>query len=82
MLPIFADPDEQKIGVAVDPISGKTAVVGDACSNRTHFGGSISHRGNPWDRIGLSAISIVSQFSNVGNIPAGSATTLVAVDDA
>jgi hypothetical protein len=38
MLPIFTDPDEQKIGVVVETISGKNAVVGDACSNRIHFG--------------------------------------------
>jgi hypothetical protein len=43
MLPIFTDPDEQKMGVAVEPIPEKTAMVGDACSNKTHFGGSVQN---------------------------------------
>jgi hypothetical protein len=42
MFPIFTGPDEQKIGVAFEPISGKMAfVVEESCSNNIHFGGSV-----------------------------------------
>jgi len=41
MFPIFTDPDEQKIGVAVEPIPGKIAFVVETCSNSMHFGGRV-----------------------------------------
>jgi hypothetical protein len=40
MFPIFTGLDEQKIGIAVDPISGKIGVFVLICSNNTHLGGS------------------------------------------
>jgi hypothetical protein len=41
MFPIFTDPDEQRIGVAVEPISGKMVFVAETWSNSTHFGGRV-----------------------------------------
>jgi hypothetical protein len=41
MFPIFIGPDEQKIGVAVEPISGNIAFVGETCSNNRHLGGRV-----------------------------------------
>jgi hypothetical protein len=37
----FTGLGEQKIGIAVDPISGKIGVFVSICSNNTHFGGSV-----------------------------------------
>jgi len=36
---IFTEVDEQKIGMAVEPIPGKMAFFADNCSNKMHFGG-------------------------------------------
>jgi hypothetical protein len=41
MFPIFTGPDEQKIGVAFEPISGKMGFVVESCSNNIHFGGRV-----------------------------------------
>ena len=36
---IFTEVDEEKIGIAVEPIPGKIAFFVDNCSNKMHFGG-------------------------------------------
>jgi hypothetical protein len=41
MFPIFSGPDEQKIGTAVECISGKTAFGVESGSNNIHVGGSV-----------------------------------------
>jgi len=43
MFPIFTDPDEKKISIAFEPISGNTAFDVESCSNNIHFGGRV-HR--------------------------------------
>jgi hypothetical protein len=63
--------DEQKIGVAVEPIPGKmTFVMGtcSVCSNNTQIGGSVHSTYKESDKIWLSAVSIASHFSNMRNI--------------
>ena len=66
--PIFTDPDEQKIGTAVEFISGKMTFVVESCWNNTHFREECTARAiYQLDKIWLSVVS-PALCGNVRNI--------------
>jgi hypothetical protein len=48
MFPVFTGLDEQKTGIAAEPIPGKIILFVESGSNSMHFGGCVHNMYNGW----------------------------------